>query len=232
MGAGARANWVIDLLESGPIHSRPGTPFSPQGLVVHSTATPGATAKQIRDYFDQAGARGVVRLKAAPIAATIDSVDAGLDPSHPKHASVLMYLEHNSTPICGPSGAEAGVSASAHAAVDWTEFRVLLPMLTDPEIGWHAGLIANHRFLGIEMCEPTASPLGGDQFKAVYANAIEGFAVVLKHYGWTAEDHVFVWSHHETSDEWHETNHVDPDPFFARFGTTWGQFLADLKGAI
>lgn len=42
-----------DLLELGPEHSRPGTPLQPQGLVLHSTADPGATARHIRDYFNR-----------------------------------------------------------------------------------------------------------------------------------------------------------------------------------
>jgi len=44
--------WVSALLDPGPQHSRPMTPFVPQGLVLHSTADPGATAQQIRNYFN------------------------------------------------------------------------------------------------------------------------------------------------------------------------------------
>ncbi len=43
-------DFVDALLEPG--HNRPGTPLSPSGIVLHSTATLGATAVQIRDYFN------------------------------------------------------------------------------------------------------------------------------------------------------------------------------------
>ena len=39
-------------LEIGLGHSRPGASLRPVGLVLHSTADPGATARQIRDYFN------------------------------------------------------------------------------------------------------------------------------------------------------------------------------------
>lgn len=40
------------LLDMGPQHSRPMTPLTPIGLVLHSTADPGATAQQIRNFFN------------------------------------------------------------------------------------------------------------------------------------------------------------------------------------
>jgi N-acetylmuramoyl-L-alanine amidase CwlA len=43
-------NFFEDFLELG--HNRPGTPFVPSGIVLHSTDTPGATAAQIRNAFD------------------------------------------------------------------------------------------------------------------------------------------------------------------------------------
>lgn len=45
--------FAVDLLPLGPTGSRPGTRFTPSGLVLHSTADPGATARQIRDYFER-----------------------------------------------------------------------------------------------------------------------------------------------------------------------------------
>lgn len=43
-------DFVENLLEIG--HNRPGTRLTPQGIVLHSTATPGATALQERNYFN------------------------------------------------------------------------------------------------------------------------------------------------------------------------------------
>jgi len=56
-------NFFDDLLEVG--HNRPGTPFAPAGIVLHSTDTPSATASRIRDFFnshpeDQASAHACV----------------------------------------------------------------------------------------------------------------------------------------------------------------------------
>jgi N-acetylmuramoyl-L-alanine amidase CwlA len=45
-------NWQVCLLDHGPEHSRPGVPLRPVGLCLHSTADVGATAQQIRDYFN------------------------------------------------------------------------------------------------------------------------------------------------------------------------------------
>lgn len=43
-------NFVDELLEVG--HNRPGTAFTPTGIVLHSTDTPQAPAAQIRNFFD------------------------------------------------------------------------------------------------------------------------------------------------------------------------------------
>jgi N-acetylmuramoyl-L-alanine amidase len=39
-------------LDMGTDHSRPGGSLVPQGVVLHSTATPEATARNVRDYFN------------------------------------------------------------------------------------------------------------------------------------------------------------------------------------
>ncbi len=47
---------IVDLLltpnSTRPGGNRPGTPLSPQGVTVHRTGDPGATARNIRNYFD------------------------------------------------------------------------------------------------------------------------------------------------------------------------------------
>lgn len=172
-----RAEWIIDLLTVG--HNRPGTAFGaglPDGLVIHSTATPGATAKQIRDFFE-------------------------LNPL---------------------------VEASAHMAVDWTEARVMIPLLTAPEIAWHAGPTANHRFLSIETCEP-AGAMG--VFDLTYDRLLVTAATICEHYRWPIDD-AHVWSHKRVSDTFKETDHQDPIAFFASHGKTWEQFMADLTATM
>ncbi len=46
------AIFTAALLDPGFAHGRPGTPLRPQGLVLHSTADPGATAREVRAYFE------------------------------------------------------------------------------------------------------------------------------------------------------------------------------------
>jgi len=175
MSAGDRAHWVIDLLTST---NRPGLRFAdgfPNGLVIHSTATPEATAKNIWDYFQ----------------------------NNPQ------------------------VEASAHMAIDWTEARVLIPLLANPEIAWHCGHTGNHRFVGVELCE-SADP---GKFAAMYANALEVCSTIIHFYGWVVDD-LYVWSHDRVSLTFHETDHTDPIGFFASHGKTWAQFMVDLDKVV
>jgi peptidoglycan hydrolase-like protein with peptidoglycan-binding domain len=39
-------------------------------------------------------------------------------------------------------------------------------------------------------------------------------------------------SHHEVSDTWHETTHVDPDGYFKEYGKTVNDFRADVQKKI
>lgn len=71
---------VSDLLIPGDVHSRPQFALVPQGIVLHSTATPEATALNIRDYFNtpketnQASAHLIVDWTEALVAVPLNEV--------------------------------------------------------------------------------------------------------------------------------------------------------------
>ena len=110
--------------------------------------------------------------------------------------------------------------ANAHFIVDDTEVLEIVPVTN---VAWGAGYTANGKFLQIEMCE-FDDP---DRFHRVYLTTIELINVLAKSYGWILKDHDTLWSHNETSLEWHETTHVDPVPYLEKHGHTWEGFVQD-----
>jgi N-acetylmuramoyl-L-alanine amidase len=151
-------------------YNRSYKPLSPQGVVVHSTATPGATAQQEYMYFNS-GYKG----------------------------------------------------ASAHYFVDWIE---ILRVIPENEIAWHAGRTANSRFLAVEAWGP--SGYAPKHFALVWTNLINLLVDICTRYNWTSEQ---IWSHKGVSELWHETDHVDPYPYFNKYGKTWQNLLdaVDLR---
>lgn len=165
--------FIVDLLETG--HNRPGTSFSPSGIVLHSTDDLNATATAIRNYF-------------------------------------------NNNP---------GAQASAHLAVDWTQAVTMIPWQPGKsEIAWHAGPTANRRYLGIEWCETDDPSL----FAQGYGNFLTIVRTILDMYRWPV-DPAHVFSHAQTSQLFHETDHTDPLPYLSRHGKTWDQVVADVAAA-
>lgn len=157
-------------------NNRPGTPLNPTGQVVHSTAAPGATAQNIRDYFN-------------------------------------THIQ---------------AEVSAHAVIDWNS---IIEMIPENEMAWHAGATANRRFLSFEMCEPGADdPDRYVKFQEVWDRAVWYCAKTCVKYGWNTDDNIF--SHNGISRMYHETNHTDPYGYFAAYGKTWNEFLADVDAEI
>lgn len=166
-----------DLIPVGNPVGRSGARLSPQGLVLHSTAAPGAPAANVVAYFKQ---------------------------------------------LQSPN------RANAHIVVDWTEAVACVPW--EPgraEVAWHAGPAANSRFLGMELCESKDRT----QALAAYRNWVQMAATILRAYGWPADEQ-HVWTHHRVSLTWHETDHVDPDPYLQSLGITWDQVLNDIRAAM
>lgn len=111
--------------------------------------------------------------------------------------------------------------ASAHYFID---DQMILRLISENECAWHAGQTANSRFLSVELCE-----FDDSRFDIVWQKAIWFVADVCKRYGWNTDP---VWSHRGVSQMWHETDHIDPIPYFKRHNKTWDEFLQAVKNEI
>jgi N-acetylmuramoyl-L-alanine amidase len=109
-------------------------------------------------------------------------------------------------------------AANAHYFIDWIE---ILRTVPENEKAWHAGKTANGQFLSIEMCEPAGTDYA--KFNKVWENTCKLVADMCIRYGWTPEGN--VTSHKEISETYRETDHIDPIPYFTRYGKTWEQFI-------
>lgn len=120
------------------------------------------------------------------------------------------------------------VLSSAHAFVDWNKVIQTIPF---NEIAWHCMYTGNHRFIGIEICEP-----GGhdpELFNRAYNNAVEYFAYVFVNIlGIRTITTENLMSHADVTRRWHETDHLDPEDFFASYGKTVDGFRRDVQNKI
>jgi uncharacterized protein YraI len=118
--------------------------------------------------------------------------------------------------------------ASTHAVIDWNS---IIEMIPENEKAWHAGPTANSHYLSFEMCEPaTDDPDRNNKFQEVWNRAVWYCAKTCVKYGWNTNENIF--SHNGISKTYHETNHTDPYGYFAAYGKTWDQFLADVDAEI
>lgn len=149
--------------------------LNPIGLVLHSTATPGATNETEVRYFNSGDRK-----------------------------------------------------ASAHGFIDWDSITQTIPF---NEVGWHAGSTANHKFIGIELCEPGTHDV--IKFTEVWNRATWYFAwifiSVLKIHTVTKEN---LMSHAEVSAKWGETDHQDPVAYFKAYGKTVDAFRKEVQDQI
>lgn len=136
--------------------------ISPGYLVVHSTANPGATAANHRDYWSRIG-------------------------------------NNNSM---------------AHWVIDWTG--TCYQMAASDRLVWHVGN-GNRYSVGIEICEATNRA----DFERGYDEAAKWCADFLASRGWGIDRMV---SHNEARTIWGGTDHVDPVPYFTRWGKSWSDF--------
>lgn len=141
--------------------------ISPGYLVVHSTANPGATAKNHVDYWNRIG---------------------------------------NS-------------SSMAHWAIDWTG--TCYQMAPSDRLVWHVGN-GNRYSVGIEICEAT----NASDFARGYDEAAKWCADFLASRGWGVDRMV---SHNEARTIWGGTDHVDPVPYFTRWGRSWADFESRVQ---
>lgn len=94
-----------------------------------------------------------------------------------------------------------------------------------------AGYFANQRFIQVELCEES----NFRDFAQGVQNDATYIAGLLHQYGLQPvlttqfNRQGTIWSHHDVSLYLGNTNHVDPDGYFARFGYSMGQFFNLIK---
>jgi len=99
----------------------------------------------------------------------------------------------------------------AHRYIDTKQILQFAPL--DQEC-YHAMSPANEMFIGWEMC----SAANAADFLIIYENTCEGVADYLKSIGIKTVTTANVMSHHEVSNKWHKSDHVDPDDYLAKYG--------------
>lgn len=119
------------------------------------------------------------------------------------------------------------VSASANYVADWDSITEMIP---PDERSYHAGSTANHKYISVEMCEPRDDdPDRVNKFNEVWKRTVWLIAQDSIGRGWTSEED---WSHKGISQLYHETDHIDPYPYFAKYGKTWQNFLDAVDAEI
>lgn len=114
--------------------------------------------------------------------------------------------------------------ASAHLVCDWKETLVMVPCWPGAcEVAYHAGKTANGRFLALEICEA----LDEQKCQQTWTRAIKIVRLVCQIWEWPLTGD-YIWSHQKVGQEWSETDHQDPIPYFDRWRRTWGGFLAGV----
>lgn len=138
--------------------------ITPQYLVIHSTANPGATAWNHVQYWQRMG--------------------------------------NNST--------------MAQWVCDWTDDGTVYQVAPGNSLVWHVGN-GNGVSVGLEICEGTTQA----QADKAIDTAAQWAAYYLNEQGWGIDRMV---SHDEARILWGGTDHVDPNPYFKRWGYTWQGF--------
>jgi N-acetylmuramoyl-L-alanine amidase CwlA len=118
--------------------------------------------------------------------------------------------------------------ASVHTFIGWDSITQKIPF---DEVAWHAGHTANQRYLGFELCRPE----GHDEvkFKQVWQRAVWCFAYVfINHVHETYVSNLTLPSHADCARWWHETDHTDPEGYFAEYGKNIENFRAAVQQEI
>ncbi|WP_125760620.1 peptidoglycan recognition protein family protein [Companilactobacillus hulinensis] len=142
----------------------------PEGVVVHETATPGATAENEVTLFNREW----------------------------RNMQTYVHAFTDDKQIINIHSADYGV--------------------------WGAGPTANAKYIQIELCEVNSY----DGFAHSLANDAYYIASKLIQYNLPDIPGQTVVSHHEVSNMYHQTTHVDPDTYFARKGYS----MAELNQLI
>ena len=115
----------------------------------------------------------------------------------------------------------SGIGKSVHFFVDNKEAWNYLPSNIRAA---HAGQPANQMYISIEICEDkTHSPA---YFAAAWENAVELTAMLVRQYGFSADD---VISHKEGAERGIATNHIDPTHWWGKYARTMEDFRSDVR---
>ena len=104
----------------------------------------------------------------------------------------------------------------AQWVADWTDGGTVYQTMRGNSVAWHVGN-GNWYSVGIEICEATNQ----HDFEVGFDTAAQWCAVYLNQHGWGIDRMV---SHNEARYIWGGTDHVDPIPYFAKWGKTWSDF--------
>ena len=104
----------------------------------------------------------------------------------------------------------------AHWVTDWTDGGTVYQTMNGNTVAWHVGN-GNRYSVGIEICEATNQ----HDFNVGFDTAAQWCAVYLDQHDWGINRMV---SHNEARSKWGGTTHVDPIPYFSKWGKSWGDF--------
>lgn len=107
-----------------------------------------------------------------------------------------------------------------HAVSDWTES---FQCLEFNRKAYHVGN-GNSLCIGLEICEAKTA----DQFKRGIEIAAETAALMLIATGLMPGD---MRTHHWFTINYGGSDHIDPDPYFTKWGYTWDMFVNKVKEA-
>lgn len=111
------------------------------------------------------------------------------------------------------------VESSAHYFVDWDSITRIVP---EDEVAWHAGAYGNN-CLSMELCEPKGHD--PEKFEQVWRRGVWLGRDICQRRGFDAGQ---VLSHDYISRVFGGTDHSDPVAFFAQYGRTCEQFVAEM----
>ncbi|ANS45932.1 N-acetylmuramoyl-L-alanine amidase [Bacillus thuringiensis] len=113
-------------------------------------------------------------------------------------------------------------SAFVHYAVDWNE---TIQIADTNYIAYGAGLVANKRFVHVELCE-TADYA---KFKRSYEKYVRLLASILKRNNLSVEKG--LWTHDDVRKYLGGTDHEDPIAYLRSHGVSESQFRSDVERA-
>lgn len=100
---------------------------------------------------------------------------------------------------------------------DWTDGGTVYQVAPGNAVTWHVGN-GNWYSVGIEICEATNQ----QDFQTGFETAAKWAAYYLNEQGWGTDRMV---SHNQARYLWGGTDHVDPIPYFEKWGKTWDDFV-------